>query len=123
MSDWAFLNKHRHRVLTNSALDQYVSDDSFGFNGMFRFRLDGRFIHCICSDGEGWQHVSVSLEDDKSTPTWDMMCKIKDLFWEDEDICIQFHPAKSNYVNHHPGCLHIWRPLKQPLPIPPKGMV
>lgn len=123
MADWAFLNKHRHRLLTNSPLDQYVSDDSFGFNGLFRFLLDGRFIRCICSDGMGWQHVSVSIEGDKRCPTWEIMCKIKDLFWEPEDWVCQFHPAHSEYVNNHQGCLHLWRPTGQNLPTPDAIMV
>src|SRR5580658_4748259 len=44
-----------------------------------------------------FEHVSVSLA--HRCPTWEEMCKIKDLFWDDEDVVVQFHPAKSEYVN------------------------
>jgi hypothetical protein len=77
-------------------------------------------IFCIASDGEGWQHVSVSLVGMKATPPkWDVMCLVKDLFWEAEDSVIQIHPKVSEYVNFHPGCLHLWRCTdgrEQPLP-------
>lgn len=114
MSDWNFLNKHR---ITKGFFESSKQD---GFNGMFEFSVPGRNVpvRCICSNGEGWQHVSVSQRGSKNPPTWDVMCAIKDLFWEPEDWVVQFHPAKSEYVNNHPGCLHLWRPLKEKMPTP-----
>lgn len=103
MSDFAFLNKFR--VRTGPA----ASDDRFGFTGFFRLEREGRKVKVIASDGGGWQHVSVSLADSAFTPTWAIMCWVKDLFWEPEDVVVQFHPRASDYVNHHPGCLHLWR--------------
>lgn len=97
----------------------YVSDDSFAFCGLFRFSLDGHNVRCVASDLGGWQHVSVSLEFETKTPNWQMMCKIKDLFWEPEDAVIQIHPPHSEYVNMHEYCLHLWRCTdgrEQPLP-------
>ena len=46
----------------------------------------------------------------KITPTWDDMCAIKDVFFEDEEAAIQLHPKKSEYVNIMSNCLHLWRP-------------
>lgn len=97
----------------------YFSDESFGFNGLFRFWIRGLKIRCIASDGQGWQHVSVSIEGDKRPPKWQTMCDVKDLFWDGEDAVIQIHPKKSEYVNFHSGCLHLWRCIdgrEQPLP-------
>lgn len=51
------------------------------------------------------------------------MCAVKDLFFEPEDCVIQYHPPKSEYVNHHPGCLHLWMPLNEKIPLPPKIFV
>lgn len=102
----------------------YGSDESYGFNGMFEFALDGeaRRIRCLASDGEGWKHVSVSFgSKSKSAPSWELMCRIKDLFWNDEDTVVQFHPKKSDYVNFHAGCLHLWQCIdgrEQPTPHP-----
>jgi len=58
-------------------------------------------------DGRPMEHVSVSLA--RRCPTWDEMCMIKDIFWNDDECVIQFHPPKSQYVNVHPYCLHMWR--------------
>lgn len=79
------------------------SDISYGNNGLFLIDK----LRCIASDGADWEHVSVSLED--RPPRWNEMCKVKDIFWDDEDLVVQFHPVKSDYVNYHPYCLHLWR--------------
>lgn len=47
------------------------------------------------------------------------MCYVKSLFWEDEDAVFQIHPPKSEYVNEHPYCLHLWRPVDVVMPRPP----
>lgn len=57
------------------------------------------------------------------TPTWAEMCKIKGIFWDDEDCVVQFHPPKSEYVNNHPHVLHLWRATNQLLPQPDSLMV
>lgn len=65
------------------------------------------------------KHGSTSIEDEPNrAPSWAMMRKIKDLFWNDEDVVVQYHPAKSQYVNNHAGCLHLWSPTDQPFPVP-----
>lgn len=99
-----------------------ASSPSNGNNGAFMVRIDhGQLLHVICSDGMGWEHVSVSRED--RTPTWEEMCQIKEMFWDDEDCVIQFHPRRSEYVNNHKHCLHMWRPINQEIPIPPSVTV
>lgn len=124
MSDWNFLNKNRVKEGVRGVWSQYVSEDSDGFNGMFRFAMDTKFIRCIASDGEGWQHVSVSIESEPNkTPSWSIMCKVKDLFWDNEDVVVQFYPKKREYVNNHAGCLHLWRPTDVALPRPDSILV
>ena len=63
----------------------------------------------------GWEHVSVSPYGGK-TPSWDDMCEIKDMFWDDEEEVIQIHPKKSKYVNIVDNCLHLWRHKEIELP-------
>jgi len=75
----------------------------------------------IASDGGGWEHVSVSLAN--RCPTWKEMCRVKDLFWDEDELVIQYHPAKDQYVNNHKHCLHMWKPQDVEVPIPPKIMV
>lgn len=115
MSNWAFLNQHRVRQ------GHYASTEADGFNGAFLFKLMGAHLKTIASDGMGWQHVSVSLEKFPSaTPPWGLMCAVKELFWEPNDWVVQYHPGQDDYVNTHPGCLHLWRPIHIELPKPPK---
>ena len=72
----------------------------------------------IWSWGMDWEHVSV-CPFNGSMPTWDDMCFIKDMFWNEEDCVIQYHPPKSEYVNNMPNCLHLWKPIKETIPMPP----
>lgn len=118
MSDFTFLNQYRER------LGPYATEDSDRFRGRFRLTIKGMRVIVLASDGMGWKHVSVSLRDyPHTTPSWEMMCEIKDLFWEPQDWVIQFHPAKSEYVNTHPGCLHLWQPTHLKFPTPKSILV
>jgi len=79
-----------------------------------------RKLYVIVSDGGGWDHVSVSLpETANETPTWTEMCYIKDLFFDPEEVVVQYHPPHSRYINIDGGCLHLWRPQQQAIPMPP----
>ena len=100
------------------------SDKSQGNNGSFIFTLpttENETVLTIASDGDGWEHVSISLQN--RCPTWDEMCLIKDMFWDEEDCVVQYHPPKSEHVNFHPHCLHLWRPIGQTLPVPASYLV
>lgn len=76
----------------------------------------------IWSWGMGWEHVSVSILNG-SLPTWNDMCFIKDMFWNDEDCVVQYHPPKSSYVNMMPNCLHLWKSIDTEFPTPPMILV
>ena len=69
----------------------------------------------------GWEHLSVSFDD--MLPDWNYMQEMKEMFWKDDEECFQLHPKKENYINNHNYCLHIWRPLEQPIPVPPTILV
>lgn len=99
---------------------------SDGCNGYFVIPFSGRTqAHVIISDGMGWEHASVHVTSNKEprTPTWAEMCKVKELFWGDEETVIQYHPAKSEYVNNFKYCLHLWKPTEAFLPKPPTELV
>ena len=68
-----------------------------------------------------WEHVSVSFAD--HIPTWDDMQFAKELFWQDDETVVQFHPRKSAYVNHHPYVLHLWRRVGQDYSLPPRELI
>jgi hypothetical protein len=118
VSNWTLLNKVR------LPLGQpWGSTPADGFNGFFSLLINGLKIKVIASDGEGWRHVSVSIDNSEMTPSWSVMCQVKDLFWEPEDWVVQFHPAQSQYVNNHPGVLHLWQCTKEKFPQPDRLMV
>lgn len=77
----------------------------------------------ICSTGAGWEHVSVSPYQHRIIPSWDDMCRLKDMFWNDDEAVIQIHPAKAEYVNNMPNCLHLWRCTYKDMILPPSVLV
>lgn len=78
-------------------------------------------LHFIFSWGCGFEHLSVSTP--IKTPSWEQMCKMKEIFWRDDEVCMQLHPKKEDYVNNMPYCLHIWRPIDKEIPTPPSVML
>ena len=108
---------NKYRVVKGT----FASDDSFEFNGAFLIPYGREVLRIIISDQLGWDHVSVSCID--RTPIWAEMCFAKDLFFDEEEIVVQYHPAKKEYVNDHPYVLHLWRPHHQGYPMPSAFMV
>lgn len=102
-----------------------ATTNQMGNNGAFFMRGPNRKetapLHVIASDGLDWEHVSVSLP--HRCPTWSEMCFIKGMFWDDEDCVMQLHPPKSDWVNNHQYCLHLWRPVHAVIPTPMAEMV
>ena len=95
-----------------------------GNNGAFIVSGPMTKLLCIASDGEDWEHVSVSVSLTPSRiPAWREMQYVKDVFWDKEDCVVQFHPPENEYVNYHPGVLHLWRPTTAEMPTPPSWMV
>lgn len=94
------------------------------FIGAYLLRLDGSKQEFLAlasvHDGE-WEHVSVSTE--FRCPRWDEMRQVKELFFEDDETVMQLHPPKKDYVNSHPFCLHLWRPVSAEIPMPNIDMV
>lgn len=104
------------------------SDPSYGVYGQFELQGPCGERLCIVSSGadaddplaDGWEHVSVSTR--RRTPNWREMCFVKDMFWDEEEVVVQFHPRRSEYVNDHPYCLHMWK-RKDGFPTPPPTLV
>jgi hypothetical protein len=125
----------------------FGSTSADGNNGAFHVESPepGWRLALICSDGqdpdaEHWEHVSVHAyraqrtdvvgllgraesAPKMRTPTWKEMAHVKDLCWDADDVVVQFHPAKSQYVNVHPHVLHLWRHRSLTFPMPPIGLV
>ena len=85
-------------------------------------RLWGWDGSVIWSTGGGWDHVSVMPYKKRITPSWDDMCILKGIFFDEDEVVVQFHPAKREYVNNAENCLHLWR-YQGEMPTPPSWMV
>lgn len=89
--------------------------------GVFVLHMNGLSLRIIASCGDDeipWEHVSVSTA--KRCPTWDEMDAVKRLFWDDDEAVMQLHPPRANWVNNVSTCLHLWRPLRGEIPLPPE---
>ena len=106
------INLDRLRVL-ESGLD--------GGCGEIYFPAQRKPLNCVWSCGGGWEHVSVSYPN--RMPSWNEMCKVKEMFWNDEETVVQYHPKKSEYKNLHPYCLHLWRKCGEDFELPPREYV
>lgn len=71
----------------------------------------------------GWEHASISWLHKNKLPDWNIMCRLKDMFWSKDECCVQYHPAEEDYVNMHEYTLHVWKPCLETLPKPPSIMV
>lgn len=110
-----FLEKHR---LHFEGFPNFAGTMSGAFQiGNIRIISSAGWEH----GSDSWEHVSVSTA--TRCPTWEEMCIVKDLLWPEEEAVFQLHPPKSQWVNNHPYCLHMWRNEKYPVPMPPPIMV
>jgi len=104
---------------------QYASDESYGMAGGFRLIGPKGVMLLVMSsgteDGTGWEHVSVTCQN--RPPNWEEMCVVKDLFWAEDECVVQYHPPRSEYVNCHPYCLHLWKQASGAFPMPSSLLV
>jgi hypothetical protein len=114
-----------------------IDGDKSYIDGAYWFKhpkITGYIIQVIASCGLGWDHVSVSLLDNRRgkarlidkverCPTWPEMCHVKNLFFDKDETVIQYHPPEESYVNNHQYCLHLWKPQTFELPVPERILV
>lgn len=129
---------HVPELARDTTHPQLGSTSADGNNGSFLIESPepGWQLALIASDSsdpdipeawQGWEHVSVHAYRNGGrsmrTPTWREMAYVKDLCWDGEDVVMQLHPRKSEYVNNHPHVLHLWRPTHASIPTPPSILV
>lgn len=91
----------------------------------------GWLLFIISSDGSdwleaglpppAWEHVSVSLK--HRTPSWKEMEWVREQFWLDEELVLQFSVPRSRHISYHDHCLHMWKPIGVDVPLPPPETV
>ena len=88
-------------------------------NGCLQIKRRG--LGMIFSDGDGWEHVSVSRQ--SRVPSYEDMDWVKRQFWSDDQCVMQLHVPRSDHINCNEFVLHLWRPIGQEIPRPPGYMV
>jgi hypothetical protein len=108
----------------NNTLNQYRREHPL-FSGSPPGEMYGFYVvdnlRIISSGIAPWEHVSVSLAN--RCPTWEEMCRVKSMFWGEEETVVQFHPMKSHYINAHPYCLHLWKKKGVNIELPPSALI
>lgn len=75
--------------------------------------------YVVLNDQLGWKHLSVANAQKKVAPSWNIMCRLKDLFYGDDEWAVQFHaPKDEKGISDFPYRLHLWAPLEEALPVP-----
>ena len=98
-----------------------IAEGIDGGAGQIFFTGNKKPAGVVWSNGGGWEHVSVSFPN--RCPTWEEMCIVKEMFWRDEETVVQYHPKKSEYVNLHPYCLHLWKKIGVEYELPNNKMI
>ena len=111
----------RYRFSPEGSTYQSEPGNPFGCFRIPAHKACGRMLAIIAVDGEetGWEHVSVSIPGSNNPPSWEEMCLVKALFWDETECVVEYHPPKEDYVNLHTGVLHLWRSANEPFPMPP----
>ena len=110
-------------------IEEILADTRIQINKSKHKEFDGKVningIKCslIFSWYGGWKHVSIMPYDKKIIPSWNDMCKLKNMFWSENEAVMQIHPRKEDYVNTAKNCLHLWKPTEEDMPLPPKEFV
>jgi hypothetical protein len=112
------------KSLSSIESDNHIKIKVTSIDGLMgEIHLSTWYGSVIASWGGGWDHVSVSPYDRTIIPSWKDMCILKDIFFKEDEVAIQIHPSKDQYVNNCNNCLHLWRPFIDKLPLPPSVMV
>ena len=88
---------------------QHIGTDG-GVLAKFRCarRQQSVLVSAALMDGVVWVHASISGMD---LPTYADLVALKAWVFGSDGIACQVFPQKSQHVNIHPHCLHLWGPL------------
>lgn len=111
-----------YRLATADVVEHYgnAGDETCGMF-IVPSPVDRGPIKIVASSGDGWDHVSASRAN--RCPNWAEMEFVKNLFFGTEETVMQLHVPRTDHVNVHPYCLHLWMPHERSIPRPPGWMV
>lgn len=74
-------------------------------------------IDTLTIDGREWRHLSVSRR--SRTPSHEDMMAAAEAFLDRDHVALSIYPRRSEWVNVHEFCLHLWQPIGfDPVPDP-----
>jgi len=80
--------------------------------GSIKILYSPKELHTETDLGDGhWKHLSISHP--KRYPFWHEILDARYAFFDDGDTVCQILPPKSEYVNLHPNCFHLWSPIRE----------
>ena len=110
-------DKEEEKYLLKRFKEEYGDDEGRRYYDEWRyssgrFAPKGRGMRRGFDETPYWHMTPEMYRDmDIDIPTWDDMCVLKDIFFDDEEEVYQIHPKKSEYVNMSKNCLHLWKPI------------
>ena len=113
----------RWRITDPTALTHtggWAGDDACG-GFVIPSPIDGQRMVVMASNGDGWDHVSVSRKN--RVPNWAEMSHVYRLFFTPDEAAMQLHVPADQHINIHPFVLHLWRPHTTDIPLPPRLFV
>ena len=112
-----------HKLGDKELSPELCSTEAEGWNGDFIVPFNGELWHVRISDESGWRHLAVINAQRKVMPSWEIMCRLKEAFFSDDEWVCQFYAPKDIDIGKADRCLHLWSPLNEVLPTPPVMLV
>lgn len=117
--------KNKYEILDDKRVLKVYKDVDNGMISKLKLEVrsnkasDKCLVNMTCING--WEHLSVSHKN--KIPSWLTMEEMKEMFFNDDEECFQFHPKMDNYVNNNEYTLHIWRRTDGKMEPPPHILV
>lgn len=120
MIDLNELNRYRR---VDKAVSDHYGELGDGDAGCFEVpsAIDLKPLLVIASVGDHWDHVSVSRQN--RAPNQIELDQVFRLFFLPGETAVQYFVPRSEHINLHEHCLHLWRPRHLPIPRPPQAFV
>jgi hypothetical protein len=113
------MRANRWRIKAGQKMPAHLaSSPEDGWQGWFLVPMEGELWQVCISDGMGFLHLSATNAQKRQLPSWQVMCRLKDAFFADEDWVVMYIPAKDDYVNDDPFVHDLWLPINSELPHP-----
>lgn len=98
-----------------------ATDRGHGNNGAFLIPATGHPAAVIASDQDGWEMVSIAHCERPLTLA--EVDAIRDLFWSQDDVVIQFHFPHQDRKGQHRYAVKLWRRAGQDAQLPPRHLL